>query len=358
MRRPAGVIAAIALTVSSSLAVADAGAQCRGRASSTDCFRLHHARAAHNSYFRYASPGKGAYGHFGGFSGQFERIDKAFGAHGRSLNEFDYYELSGRIHGLKQQVSSAVARGDDPGYLESNVQALEDDLASRVQDCKSEAERAKMQVLDAVAKLEAQLDRSVPSLSGIDRRYFESQVQSLREAAESQTLEERSGSLNFQLVWQASQLSSAIASRAEEPVLLRGCLQQSEDQRQSGTTPGEAKAMTPPGAPGGERQAPEPALAFPRNLRGGAVIPYRKPAAPPPLPVAFEKVENLLMNLHECGRLGSFDMDSFTGRMLRLKLSQEKMIEKTGQLSRRQEALIRGELALIAGDVADQAGSN
>lgn len=89
------------------------------------------------------------------------------------------------------------------------------------------------------------------------------------------------------------------------------------------------------------------------SLQGGvsdsAVMPMK--VAPTPILALMKQTENELLQSHETDRIGSFDMDSFTGRLLDIKRNYSVMTSSSQCLSQRQENELRKELGQLRHDL-------
>jgi hypothetical protein len=103
-------------------------------------------------------------------------------------------------------------------------------------------------------------------------------------------------------------------------------------------------AASSPGLPAAPQAVPFP--QYPLTLKGNVsdlqVVPRSSPL--PSVLALMTKMEDQLLNFHEGGRIGSFDMDAFTNRLLEIKRNYTTMKSSKPALSRQQETLIRNDL--------------
>ncbi len=71
---------------------------------------------------------------------------------------------------------------------------------------------------------------------------------------------------------------------------------------------------------------------------------------------SFEDLETLLLRLHEEDRIGSFDVDVFSERLLRIKKEQAVMMSKSGTLSWSQCDVLQQELKNLRVDILSREG--
>ncbi len=62
--------------------------------------------------------------------------------------------------------------------------------------------------------------------------------------------------------------------------------------------------------------------------------------------------------MHEAEQLGTFDIDVFSERILKLKFNTRKMAAKTGKLSKRQEDWLRLELGKLNEEISERTHSS
>ncbi len=86
----------------------------------------------------------------------------------------------------------------------------------------------------------------------------------------------------------------------------------------------------------------------------GNIQTWQKPEGHVSAPVdkIMYSIEDRLINLHDHQTIGSFDIDSFTQRLLQIKRNYAAMTEKRSGLSPRQEIVLRTELAGLQKDIS------
>lgn len=319
-----------------------------------DAWRLQQARAAAaNNYYKYSGSGHGAYSQYGTLSNSVERVDKSIGDNSKYLSEYDFYEFSNRLNTLKQQVGSNVSRGLNTDNYQPGLQSLEDEFTRKVNDSKDNLASAKKRVNQAITELEDAFSSSKSKLEASDLRDLDAKISDLKSRSTDEALLESLGSNASDLIGEARHLENTVSLRAaDEPTILNGLIRRNQETPNkdkesispavSEPEPSAAeKLLRPSGSP-----VKEPVLTPPSTSK------YRpKPPPPPPLAKVFEGIENTLLDLRAVGGLGTFDMDRYTERLLRVKLNQQKMLSKNGRLSVYQEQLLREELAGIKYDI-------
>lgn len=103
----------------------------------------------------------------------------------------------------------------------------------------------------------------------------------------------------------------------------------------------------------------QPALALqnlPTVLQGGITEIRIEPRPPRPSIVSLmQATENKLMDLHERGRIGSFDIDRFSERLLAIKKNFSVMIASRNILSPRQEYILRNQMRVLEKEICERA---
>ncbi len=91
-------------------------------------------------------------------------------------------------------------------------------------------------------------------------------------------------------------------------------------------------------------------------LHGNVTEIRVEPRRPKPSVVSLmHATENRLIDLHDHGRIGSFDMDKFSERLLGIKKNYSVMISSRAILSPRQEGILRSEMNGLDKDISDRA---
>lgn len=101
----------------------------------------------------------------------------------------------------------------------------------------------------------------------------------------------------------------------------------------------------------GQESDDEPAAVLHGSITEIRVEP-RKPR--PSVVALFQAAENKLIELHDRGRLGSFDMDRFSERLLRIKKNYSVMVAARSLLSPRQESILRNEMDGLDRDINER----
>ena len=100
-------------------------------------------------------------------------------------------------------------------------------------------------------------------------------------------------------------------------------------------------------------------IAFPNRLivlKGEVTDRVVDPPKPrPPVLSLIQSTEDRMIQFHEKNRIGSFDMDKFSERLLHIKRNFSVMIEHNHMLSARQEQIVRADLEHLNKDLLSRA---
>lgn len=280
---------------------------------------------------------------YGAASRYVRRIEELLKNSQSVLENSDYFEFQNSLHTLKQSVANELSRGADGSAIAQPLQSLELQINGRLQDILQQRENKRGQLETSLLRIEVQLLRRRPDLIAEDYKSFSARLDNLKAKAQ------QSGSLpdesRDRLVREAQELEMELTIAPH-----RGGLVFHEDETKTKSVEGQAKSAKDPADPTEKESSNAPVEMNVTRL------PRRPPLA---IPKLIEQIENMLIEFHEKHQIGSFDMDSFTSRLLAQKRNLHVMLSKTGRLSLRQESVLREDLEQLQSDLLDQvAGKN
>jgi hypothetical protein len=269
---------------------------------------------------------------FGVVSAIIHRIEDLLSNAQRTLNNNDFFDFQNRLYNLKQAASLEITRGADGSAFTQPLQSLEAEINSKLHDNGQANTSRKTQLELSIVRLESLLKSKSDDLTQEDWSAFLNKLTDLKarcvqnsKIMDKVIFSPHKGSLTF--------------TRDDESI--EKARNDSRPQQGSGS-------VTAPAADSGNTSNTSAKLE-----KTTAVI--RAPKKPPvPIPKLMERIENELIDFHEKHQIGSFDMDSFTERLLAQKRNLHVMMSKTGRISARQEAVIRQELEQLQDDLTER----
>lgn len=331
----------------------------RSSASGTDLLRLQQAQAA-SDYYRYAKSSSGSsynYNQYGHYGPSFERIDNILNKGRQHFTDYEVSDLSNRIYTLKQRVCGAVSQGLEPLEYQSEMANLEAEVNRKVEDSVAAITAQERQLSNTLTRIDELFASNKTKMSVSDREELESRVKRLHEKISREQLLSAGvshGAYCVTLSEEAGKLESAIISRTLFNKDRADAVASTSSRGESTSTGGGAAQ------PALQRSTADNASA-PTKLKSGLTAyrlqpltrtPMPKPEPRPSLAKVFESTENRLVELHEAEKLGTFDIDVFSERILKLKYNCRKMLSDAGKLSPNQENWLRNELAKINNDIS------
>lgn len=280
-----------------------------------------------------------------------ERIDSTISRGRQHFSDYDINELGSRIHRLKQQIAHCTSNGLSGLEFQDDVAALEGEVSRRVDDSLLTIGSTERQLTETLNRVEQLFFQNKGKMTDADREELSGQIARLREKSSRDRLVGAGlthSSHSADCVEEARKIETAIISK---------------------TLFHKAVALAQPSTPACStdyadgKEAAKPTTEPITRLKSG-VTAYRltpvlqtdPPKAKTELSLAmvFEKTENRLIDLHEKERLGTFDIDVFTDRILKLKYDSRKMASSRGTLTRNQERWLRDELGKINEDISER----
>ena len=327
--------------------------------SHSDYWRPIQAQQAAADYYRYArkqqssSSGYNQYGHFGP---AFERIDGMLGQNRQHFSDYEINDLSSRVYGLKQRIAANVAQGFETNSFLDDISSLEAEVRRKVDDSLVNISSVERHLNDTLSRVEELFSAHKNKMPDSDYEELENRIKRLRDRTARDVLVTHGvGSNNY-----SSDFSDE--ARKIESAIIGKSLLHKPDKVEVSTDAAQARASKSEADKASDSQGKD---STPPTVHTGGLTSYRLQPTPtrqqtPPAPTlakVFEKTENRLLDLHEAERLGTFDIDVFSERILKLKYNCKKMAAKTGTLSKRQEDWLRIELNKLNDEISERTHS-
>lgn len=289
---------------------------------------------------------------YGIASGTLQRIDDLLNSAGNNLSKPEYYDFQSRLYSLRQSALLELSRGEDASNVNQAALKLESEIQSNL---KGLGKRAQLET--AIKSLDADFKSKESSLNIDDKIEIAGRIEAIREETNREFLAlgdnqidsilARIRQIHLDLVDKVlfkSRKNTSISTDRNfgDRVHLRDDLNRTDSRIKRPETSNTKNRETSPSSERIEHTEFAPAVHHPK-----------KPA-PPPVIKVIEKIENDLLEYHEKNQIGSFDMDSFTSRLLAQKKNLHVMMSKTGRISLRQETLIRAELEKLQEDISNR----
>ncbi len=262
----------------------------------------------------------------------------------KTLSYSDINDYHSRLNALKQSALLELSRGADASAIMQPAQSLEQEIGQRIIDSSQSNGSRKFQIEQLVGRVETLFRNKYDDLNTVDQNRFQLILSDLR--SRTSQLSAGTDEASYERL---NQDARDFESRIMDKVMFgarKNSLKYTPDQGNQ-----ESKKVE-------EKQSSESSSsATQTNSKTGAPVGTNSKTthAPkkPPLPLGkiFEQIENDLLNFHEKHQLGSFDMDSFTDKLLAEKKNLHVMMSKTGRISARQEALVRQDLEQLHSEI-------
>ncbi|MBY0547934.1 MAG: hypothetical protein K2W95_11620 [Candidatus Obscuribacterales bacterium] len=328
------------------------GQKTRTSQSPTDYWRSVQAQQAAD-YYRYArkqqnTSGYNQYGHFGP---AFERIDGMLAQNRQHFTDYEINDVSSRIYGLKQRIASSVAQGFQTHQFQDDVSSLEAEISRKVSDSLANISSVEQHLHDTLSRVEQLFSAHRNKMPDSDYEELENRIRRLRDRSTRETLVTNGVGSNNDSADFADE-----ARKIESAIIGKSLLHRPEPQDSNNDAEAQTNAKAEKAPP--QKEASSPVHSGGLSSYRLEPTPTRQPLPPTPsLAAVFDKTENRLLNLHEAEQLGTFDIDIFSERVLKLKLNTKKMAAKTGKLSKRQEDWLRVELDKLNEEISERTHS-
>lgn len=326
--------------------------------SSSDYWRSAQAQQAAADYYRYArkqSPsGYNQYSHFGP---AFERIDAILDQKRQHFTDYEINDISSRVYSLKQRIASTVSQGFDTHAFQDDVSGLEAEVGRKVSDSLINIGSVEQHLNETLSRVEQLFLAHKNKMPDSDYEELENRIGRLRDRSARETLVNHGvGSNNYSAEFADE------ARKIESAIIGKSLLHRPDTPVNNNVAPQTGAKLDNVGASPGTSAPKETSVP----VHSGGLTSYRlqptptrQPSPPTPsLAAVFEKTENRLLNLHEAEQLGTFDIDVFSERILKLKFNTRKMAAKTGKLSKRQEDWLRVELEKFNEEISERTHSS
>lgn len=276
---------------------------------------------------------------YGAVSSIIERIEAALNNAQHVLSNPDYYDFQSRLYTLKQNASLELSRGADASSFVQPAQSLETEIRNKIAESAQSSGSKKTHLESSLTRLELLIGLKTDQLGAEDANMFSDKLSELKTRFRNLATSDEIGieKLNDEI----RELEAKIMDRAMFGRKQNKLIYSREEEKSPEQTSSKAPAVTP--AP---VQTPAPAV------QGQTIRAAKKPLVP--IPKLIEQIENELIAYHEKHQIGSFDMDSYTEKLLVLKKNLHVMMSKTGRVSARQEAHIREEIERLHNDITDR----
>lgn len=278
---------------------------------------------------------------YGVVTGTIERLENAINSAQKNLSDSDYYELQNRLYKLKQDASLELSRGADASSQVGPAQSLESEIANRIRESSAQYGNKKSMLENLSVRVEAVLNTKSERLAPEVLDSYRSQLADFKSRCAAALASSDEAQIN-KLMGEGNELESSIRSRAMFG-MGRGHLtftREEEPKAKSEDKKDESSASH---------------ITETKSTSATASAPIKGPKKPPvPIHKLIEQIENELMEFHDKHQLGSFDIDSFSEKLLGIKRNVQVMMGKTGRLSLRQEAVIREELESLHQEITDR----
>lgn len=275
-------------------------------------------------------------------------------------------DFQSRLDNLKRSAQFDLSRGSDAHSLIQPANSFHTEILARLRENASISAEQKRHLENNLVQLENLLNLKSGELPSSERERFQKKLTEIQSKAQEKAsyddqkhhlLMRESHDLEHSIVNTAMfrSRSSLIgepetkshATTSTDPLSTSSLSKSSSSPsaslfRESNESPGSSSNAT---------TAQTPIQGQITEYGTATIVPNIHPAAPrkPMVSVlkTMEILENELIALHEKGRIGTFDMDAFTGRLLTIKKNWRVMVEKSGSLAPRQESILRHELEML-----------
>lgn len=295
---------------------------------------------------------------YGEISDTIQKIEDTLNNGSHNLSETEYLDYQSRLERLKGDARIDISGGGDASCLVAPAASLHNDLSLRLRDNASLIASEKKQIDRELVKVDELLAERSSNLTTDQHSEFKQVIADLKTRANGKLTGE---GVIAALLHDVHQVYMEIISKSWVKLgSSNKTLGDLNDTTSSGAASAAAHSGNTASAAGRAQAAPE--VHRGRVEESAQILP--NPAAVPKrplprkpmisIPKQMELVENELITLHERGRLGTFDMDLFTSKLLTIKKNWNVMVQKTGALSFRQEATLRLELEHLNQSISDR----
>jgi hypothetical protein len=293
-----------------------------------------------------AGAGPKDYKDYGAAGGLIGRIEALLSNSQHTLKENDCREFQGQFETLKQSVTNELSRGASGQAIVQPLQSLESQIHQRLHDAVDLQESMARQFEVCFFRVETLLKLRGKELSPDNAQNFQTKLADLK-------MQSAQASLSLEAFEKLTRAAADLELQLRDMVMrtpYKGSLVYTRgDDNGAGKLPDR-----PPLEVQGtdrDRQSSRPPL---RNANV-VQVPRKLSIS---IPVLIQQIENRLIDFHDRHQIGSFDMDSFTERLLAQKVNLHVMMSKTGRISARQEVIVRSELEQLFTDLMERVTVN
>lgn len=303
---------------------------------------------------------------YGEISDTIQKIEDTLSNGAHNLSDTEYQDYQSRLERLKTDARIDISGGGDASSIIAPAASLHNDLSSRLRENASLIASEKKQIERELVKVDELLSERSSNLTGDQHSELKQVIADLKTRAGAKLTADGAVAA---LLHDVHQVYMEIISKSWVKLgsSKKGLSDSNESTSSiaataashSGTSATNASAASPQANPGSEvhRGHVEESTHFVPNIApNAAAVPQRTLPRKPmiSIPKQMELVENELITLHDRGRLGTFDMDLFTSKLLAIKKNWNVMVQKTGVLSFRQETTLRLELEHLSQSISDR----
>ncbi len=304
---------------------------------------------------------------YGEISDTIQKIEDTLSNGAHNLSDTEYQDYQSRLERLKTDAKIDISGGGDASSIIAPAASLHNDLSSRLRDNSSLIASEKKQIERELVKVDELLSERSSNLTGDQHSELKQVIADLKTRASGKLTADGAVAA---LLHDVHQVYMEIISKSWVKL---GSSKKGLGDSNEGNSSGAASTASDSGTAASKNEATASPQANPSSEvhRGHVeestqVVPTTAPnaAAAPKrtlprkpmisIPKQMELVENELITLHDRGRLGTFDMDLFTSKLLAIKKNWNVMVQKTGALSFRQESTLRLELEHLNQSISDR----
>ncbi|MBX9687467.1 MAG: hypothetical protein K2X27_12240 [Candidatus Obscuribacterales bacterium] len=289
------------------------------------------------------SPGQNSQ-NFGALSNSVQRLEDLLNNNQQILNNVDYYDFQSRLYTLKQNASLDISKGSDASAFLGPAQSLENEINGRIKDSALMGGNKKAQVDFAIERLDSLYRAKSQELESEEANRYRELISDLKARSEKLTASSDEAQAHW-MILEARDLESKLMDK-----VLFGSRRIKLTVTKDEEDLGKRNEPTPTNPTRARSEGQSEKSGNSSNPPGRQYIQQVK-KAPLSIPSLISRIENELIDFHEKNQIGSFDMDSFTGRLLAEKRNLHVMMSKTGRISTRQESLARQQLEQLHEDI-------
>lgn len=271
----------------------------------------------------------------------------------KTLSPTDYSDLRNRLMGWKKTASLDVSKGSDASSYVQPIQSFEQEVSNRIKEAGLQSGSRKAQTELELTRLEEQYNRRKGEMHPDDAGKFDLFIGALRIRIEAKlaNLDDQTADKFIQEARDIeSKMMDSIMFKKKSPATNSSLFENNTVAKKEASAPAPMKDANSAG--GREAKGKEEEEDNAKGKPGHLPRPVKKPLVP--IPKIIERIENELIDYHDKKQIGSFDMDSFTERLLRAKRNLHVMLSKTGRISARQEFVIRADLEQLREDITNR----